>query len=288
MDIRDVSANEEDRQLCAKAVAGNKQALELLIQRHYTFVYNVALKLVLGPTDAEDITHDALVKVITHLSQFNGNSAFRTWLYRIVVNHFLDMKRRKMEDVYVNFSSFVGNTETLENMPEQAIIGLDAAEIEETRLMCTTGMLMCLTRDQRLVYILGDIFEIGHTAGAEVLAISPDNFRQRLARARADLHAFIHNRCGLINPTNACRCPKKTRLWIDQGLINKDKLVFNTRYTKRVNEIAQEFRKDDVASASTLHELLYQNHPYQSGQREQQLITDLLSRPEVTKYLNWN
>lgn len=288
MDIRDVSANEEDRQLCAKAVAGNKQALELLIQRHYTFVYNVALKLVLDPTDAEDITHDALVKVITHLSQFNGNSAFSTWLYRIVVNHFLDMKRRKMEDVYVNFSSFVGNTETLENMPEQAIIGLDAAEIEETRLMCTTGMLMCLTRDQRLVYILGDIFEIGHTAGAEVLAISPDNFRQRLARARADLHAFIHNRCGLINPANACRCPKKTRLWIDQGLVNKDKLVFNTRYTKRVNEIAQEFRKDDVASASTLHELLYQNHPYQSGQREQQLIADLLSRPEVTKYLNWN
>lgn len=288
MDIRDVSANEEDRQFCAKAVAGNKQALELLIQRHYTFVYNVALKLVLDPTDAEDITHDALVKVITHLSQFNGNSAFRTWLYRIVVNHFLDMKRRKMEDVYVNFSSFVGNTETLENMPEQATIGLDAAEIEETRLMCTTGMLMCLTRDQRLVYILGDIFEIGHTAGAEVLAISPDNFRQRLARARADLHAFIHNRCGLINPTNACRCPKKTRLWIDQGLVNKDKLVFNTRYTKRVNEIAQEFRKDDVASASTLHELLYQSHPYQSGQREQQLIADLLSRPEVTKYLNWN
>lgn len=288
MDIRDVSANEEDRQLCAKAVAGNKQALELLIQRHYPFVYNVALKLVLDPTDAEDITHDALVKVITHLSQFNGNSAFRTWLYRIVVNHFLDMKRRKMEDVYVNFSSFVGNTETLENMPEQATTGLDAAEIEETRLMCTTGMLMCLTRDQRLVYILGDIFEIGHTSGAEVLAISPDNFRQRLARARADLHAFIHNRCGLINPTNACRCPKKTRLWIDQGLVNKDKLMFNIRYTKRVNEIAQEFRKDDVASASTLHELLYQNHPYQSGQREQQLIADLLSRPEVTKYLNWN
>lgn len=288
MDIRDVSANEEDRQLCAKAVAGNKQALELLIQRHYTFVYNVALKLVLDPTDAEDITHDALVKVITHLSQFNGDSAFRTWLYRIVVNHFLDMKRRKMEDVYVTFSSFVGNTETLENMPEQATTGLDAAEIEETRLMCTTGMLMCLTRDQRLVYILGDIFEIGHTAGAEVLAISPDNFRQRLARARADLHAFIHNRCGLINPTNACRCPKKTRLWIDQGLVNKDKLVFNTRYTKRVNEIAQEFRKDDVASAITLNELLYQSHPYQSGQREQQLIADVLSRPEVTKYLNWN
>lgn len=288
MDIRDVSANEEDRQLCAKAVAGNKQALELLIQRHYSFLYNIAQKLVLDPTDAEDITHDALVKVITHLSQFNGNSAFRTWLYRIVVNHFLDMKRKKMEDVYVNFSSFVGNTETLENMPEQATIGLDAAEIEETRLMCTTGMLMCLTRDQRLVYILGDIFEIGHTAGAEVLAISPDNFRQRLARARANLHAFIHNRCGLINPTNACRCPKKTRLWIDQGLVNKDKLVFNTRYTKRVNEIAQEFRKDDVASAITLNELLYQSHPYQSGQREQQLIADVLSRPEVTKYLNWN
>lgn len=53
--------------------------------------------------DAEDITQDALVKVITNLAQFKGTSSFRTWLYRIVINHFLDVKRRKIEDVYVNF-----------------------------------------------------------------------------------------------------------------------------------------------------------------------------------------
>ncbi len=288
MNLSDARGNQDDHQLAEEAVLGNKQSLEKLIQRHYTFVYNVALKLVVDPSDAEDITQDALVKVITHLSQFKGASSFRTWLYRIVVNHFLDMKRRKMEDVYVQFSSLVGNTTALENMSEEETIGISEEEVEETRLMCTTGMLMCLTREQRLIYILGDVFEIDHTIGAELLSISPDNFRQRLSRTRRELQQFIHNRCELINPSNPCRCPKKTRLWIDQGLVNKEKLQFNTSYTQRVKEVANGFCDDDVKVALELKEKLYQNHPYQSGVREKQFLADLITRPELTKYLNWN
>ena len=56
--------------------------------------------------------------------------------------------------------------------------------VDEARIGCTTGMLLCLDREQRLVYVLGEIFGVTDVVGGELLEISRDNFRQRLSRAR--------------------------------------------------------------------------------------------------------
>lgn len=58
---------------------------------------------------------------------------------------------------------------------------------------CSTGLLLCLDREQRLVYILGEIFGVSARVGAELLEISPENFRQKLSRARRDLYQFMHH-----------------------------------------------------------------------------------------------
>lgn len=83
--------------------------------------------------------------------------------------------------------------------------------VDEARITCTAGMLLCLDRGQRLIYILGEIFEVSDTVAAELLETSRENFRQRLARARRDLHNFMNDKCGLVNRANSCRCAKKTR-----------------------------------------------------------------------------
>jgi hypothetical protein len=79
----------------------------------------------------------------------------------------------------------------------------------EAMLSCTSGMLLCLDREQRLSYILGAIFEVSDTVAAVVLQISPENFRQRPARARRDLRNFMNDMCGLVKQANPCRCAKK-------------------------------------------------------------------------------
>jgi len=56
-----------------------------------------------------------------------------------------------------------------------------------------------------------EIVDVTDAVGAELLEISRENFRQRLARARRDLHRFMNDRCGLVNRSNPCRCAKKTR-----------------------------------------------------------------------------
>ena len=67
----------------------------------------------------------------------------------------------------------------------------------EAMISCTSGMLLCLDREQRLTLVLGAIFEVSDTVAAVVLEITPDNFRQRLARARRDLRNFMNDKCGL-------------------------------------------------------------------------------------------
>jgi len=77
-----------------------------------------------------------------------------------------------------------------------------------------------------LIYILGEIFDVTDALGAELLEISPDNFHQRLARARRDLHNFMNDKCGLVNRANPCRCAKKTRGFIQAGYVDPEKLLF--------------------------------------------------------------
>src|SRR5690348_8879613 len=90
-------ADEVDNNLVKLSVNGDKTALKNLVIRHQVFVYNLALKMTRSIEDAEDLTQEVFIKAITALSKFEGKSKFRTWLYRITVNHFLNSKKRKSE-----------------------------------------------------------------------------------------------------------------------------------------------------------------------------------------------
>src|SRR6267378_6566604 len=217
--------DDADRSLVIRASAGDREALEDLVRRHQAWIYNIAIRMLAHPQDAEDATQEILIKALTRLSSFEGRSSFRTWLYRIVVNHVLNMKRGQVEvqRASIDFASYGA---ALDATPDLELAGPKATSAEtdllvtEEMLSCTLGMLLCLDREQRLTFILGAIFEVSDTVAAEVLEITPDNFRQRLARARRDLRNFMNDKCGLVNQANPCRCAKKTRAFIQAGYVN--------------------------------------------------------------------
>ena len=74
-------------QLVAQAREGNEEALEVVVRGIQDRIYNLALRMLWHPSDAEDATQEILLKVITHLSQFRQESAFITWVYQIAKNH---------------------------------------------------------------------------------------------------------------------------------------------------------------------------------------------------------
>ena len=72
-----------DEYLVAKAIAGGLEELDLLVRRHQSWVFNLALKMCWRREVAEDATQEILIKAVTRLNTFTGSSAFRTWLYRV-------------------------------------------------------------------------------------------------------------------------------------------------------------------------------------------------------------
>lgn len=72
----------------------------------------------LSPFDAEDVTQEVLIKVITNLANFKGESNFRTWLYRISFNHLMRLKKNSLED-YINSFENYGNE--LAQMKDEAL-----------------------------------------------------------------------------------------------------------------------------------------------------------------------
>src|SRR6202521_4019566 len=202
----------DDHVLVLRARSGDREALEELVRHHQGWIYNIALRMVFYPQDAEDATQEILLKAVTSLSSFEGRSSFRTWLYRMVVNHVLNMKRGRAEQAVISFSAYgqaIDDTPDLDP-PDPGIASPEVRLlVDETMVACTSRMLLCLDREQRLTYILGQIFGVTDTVAAEVLEISGESFRQRLTRARRDLRNFMNDRCGLVNQSNPCDAPKR-------------------------------------------------------------------------------
>ena len=254
----------EDRELVGQAQGGNREALERLITRHQAWVYNIVLRMVYLPQDAEDATQEILVKLITTLSTFGGRSSFRTWLYRIVVNHVLNMKRVRADTAGWTFARYGDSLEATPDMdlPDPRSVPADVRLlVDEARIGCTSGMLLCLDRGQRLVYILGGIFGVTDVVGAELLEITPANFRQRLARARRDLHSFLHDKCGLVNDANPCRCAKKTQGFMKAGFVNPQNLLFAREHVTRVREVAEQ-KCEDLDALDEAYAELHRDHPF--------------------------
>src|SRR6201984_3850665 len=103
---KDAATEREDQNLVARARSGDRKALEDLIREHQGWIYNIPLRMLFHPQDAEDATQEILVKVVTRLSSLEGRSSFRTWLYRIVVNHLLNTRRSRVEDPAISFRMY--------------------------------------------------------------------------------------------------------------------------------------------------------------------------------------
>ncbi len=86
--------------------------------------------------------------------------------------------------------------------------------------------LACLDRQQRLAYILGDIFKLSGESAADILNITPVTFRKRLSRARGHLKNFMSQKCGLMNPGAPCRCSRHVVPALETGWLDPAKLMF--------------------------------------------------------------
>ena len=283
-------SDSRDSKLISAAQQGDRSSLEELILRHQAWIYNIALRMVGFPPDAEEVTREILIKVMTKLSTFQGKSSFRTWLYRIMANHVINMKKRTMENLFSSFgqhSSILGDTPDME-IPDKWAAPVDVKLlIEETKMNCMMGMLLCLDRPQRLVFTLGAILHVTASVGGDIMQISAENFRQKLSRARKQLSNYMNEKCGLMNAKNPCRCARKTRASIEAGYVDPYQLKFNSKHVQRVKSIVTEEAHWVEDALDMRAQNLFRDHPFQEPSNNVQILKKILDCKEVQEMIDF-
>ena len=281
--------DQTDKELIQQILDGEKTALTILLERHQPFIYNLAWKLTGNISNAEDLTQETLIKIISSLSSFKQESSFTTWAYRIAKNHFLN-DRKKAANFFADTFEELG--ENLDNAPNVDLTEdeiLEKAEtIREVRLQCLSGMLLCLTKEQRMIYIIGEIFEADHNVGSEIMEISKDNYRMKLSKARKDLYNFMQHKCGLVNKANPCRCHKKVTFATENGMVDAKNLLFNRKeYSTFKEQLAPDadFLVDD--SELKIAEL-HQDHSFKTTFDKKNFLVKILEDANWQSRLNLN
>src|SRR5712691_9233818 len=213
--------------LVERARSGDARALDDLVIAVQDLIYGLALRMLWHPEDARDATQEILIRIVTHLSDFRGESRFTSWCYSIAANHLRSTRRSRAEAAQYTFATFEeelrsvpSSSDSLGSNPEYAVA------VEEVRIGCTLGMLLCLDREHRLAYIVGEILELDHNEGAVFLGISRSAFRQRLSRARKAIVTFTARVCGIVNADNACRCASRLPFAVEQGRVQLCRPLF--------------------------------------------------------------
>lgn len=85
----------DDAILIERAQKGDRGALDSLVRKHERRAYQYAFRLTSNPDEAADVVSDAFVRVYSALQNFKGQSAFSTWLYRILTNCYLDIRKKE-------------------------------------------------------------------------------------------------------------------------------------------------------------------------------------------------
>jgi RNA polymerase sigma factor (sigma-70 family) len=259
--------DEPDEVLVALAQEGDLQALDELVRRHQSHIFNLALRMVWRRDVAEDATQEIFIKALTHLANFEGRSKFSTWLYRIAVNHLLTVRKSEMEEKAMTFTDMGVSLDGVpdEDLPDARALPVETAMlVEEARLGCITAMLMCLDRRQRLAFILGEVFGESSDTAAAAMDITPANFRQLLARARLDLYQFMNDKCGLVNTANPCRCARKAAGFMRRGWLDPANLQFSKDRIASVRDAAPAML-DELEGMDRMHADLHRNQPFLAG-----------------------
>ena len=154
----------DDSALVAESVAGNREAFDVIVERHRRIVYQVCYRFVNNHEDASDLAQDAFVRAWKGLKNFKGESALQTWLYRIAVNVCLNRIAAK--------TPLTEPIESTEHFEDVRIEGAQHAMLREERAVAVRKAIAHLPDKQRATLILRTYHDMSHQQIADVLGSS--------------------------------------------------------------------------------------------------------------------
>ena len=184
-------ATAEDNDLVSLAKDGDTAAYEELVSRHRDKIYARAFGMVRNEDDATDLSQEAWIRAWSRLHQFHGDSSFRTWLTRIIINLCLDFLRRKKRIQADSIDQMEEEQRGLERrLPVATIDPLERMERRELRRAIDEAMAQ-LSDTHRAVLILYQFENLEYKEIAERMSCSIGTVMSRLFYARRKLAALL-------------------------------------------------------------------------------------------------
>ena len=231
--------------------------------------------------DAEDATQDILLKMITHLSSFRGESSFTTWVFSIAANHLKNYKKHMFARYPLSFEYYGDDIENgkIQDVPDLTQNVEKDILAEELKMSCTNVMLQCLDTESRCIFILGTMFKIDSRIAGDILDMTPETYRQRLSRVRKKMADFLGKYCGEYG-NGKCKCKDRVNYAIQNHRINP----LQTDYTTAAEIPVQTML--DVKNAMEDIDDLSQDFsfckPYSSPERTKNMIQEFLDSTQLS------
>ena len=168
--------NDDDEALAQQAGRGDREAFQLLLERHYDLVYRLAFRFLRNQTDAEDLTQDICVALPRKLKSFRGDSKFTTWLYRVTINAARDQMRKRSNA-----------SKGQEQYVEAHAMAQADAEANNSQVAWLYESLDQLGDDLRETAILVLAEDLSHAESGKVLGVKEGTISWRMSEVRRQL-----------------------------------------------------------------------------------------------------
>ena len=185
----------DDQMLISRAQSGDKSAFNALIRKHEARAYQYAFRLTRRPEEAADIVADGFVRVYNALHNFKGQSAFSTWLYRILTNCYLDARKKERSRVTTSLESVL---QTPEGELERQIEDPGPSPYQDVekgvRERAVEEAVAMLPEYQRAMIVMYHSESLTYEEIAAALDLPVGTVKSRLNRARISLRELlVHN-----------------------------------------------------------------------------------------------
>ncbi|WP_257720230.1 sigma-70 family RNA polymerase sigma factor [Heliomicrobium modesticaldum] len=178
------------------AQSGDSHAFSQLVEIYQRRVYGLAVHLTGNPEDAHDLAQEALIRAYRYIGSFRLESDFGTWLHRITVNTWLNMKR-KGRNVVVESLDEDWNDSAKASREVAATTGdpLEAFESAEFKAMVRQA-LQHLSEEHRTVLVLREIYDYSYEEIATATDTSLGTVKSRINRAKAQMRSVLTSIAG--------------------------------------------------------------------------------------------
>lgn len=176
--------------------------------------------------DANDITHDTFIQGFKSLDKFKGECQIYTWLYKIAKNNCLKFLQKKSKTNFLSLQELIDKTSS--PISEEISETEKLHYISQVKDGCLSGLLRCLSLQQRLAFILNVLLDLPLQQVASILDKSENATRILVHRSKQNIKDFLCSNCSLYDSKNSCRCENLINFSLKQGWIGLHNMTDNT------------------------------------------------------------